>query len=179
MTSMTFIDVETTGLSPKTHEIIEIGAIEVDFHTLEEIRRIDVKIKPQRIDLASPKALEVNGYSAQGWVNAVDLGEALVPLAGMINNRIWVGHNPGFDKGFIEAAYWATGRMPPVASDMVDTKAVAKALQDSGAMKFISLSLSNVAAAFGLSQPSPHRALDDAMLCWQVVKKVKAMRGAK
>jgi DNA polymerase-3 subunit epsilon len=179
MANLTFIDVETTGLSPKSHEILEIGALEVDRDTLEPIAHLSLRIQPQRIHLAEPRALQINGYTPEGWVDAVPLVEGLSKLAPLIANRVWVGHNPKFDRGFIEAGFWACDRMPPVPSDYVDTKDLAKALQDAGAMKFASLSLANVSAAFGLVQPAPHRAYDDAKLCWEIVRKVKNMRGGK
>ena len=51
------LDTETTGLDPTKHEIIEI-AVKSPLGTFHSL------VKPQRLDLAEPKALELNGYAA-------------------------------------------------------------------------------------------------------------------
>ena len=40
-------------------------------------KRYESKIKPEKIHLASPKALEVNGYSDEEWVDAPIAKEVL------------------------------------------------------------------------------------------------------
>ena len=44
---LVFVDVETTGLDPERHELIELGAVRVDPHSLEiehaEARGIPVR----------------------------------------------------------------------------------------------------------------------------------------
>lgn len=61
-----WIDVETTGLDPLVHEIIELtvryeprkGCANPAWHA---------KIKPEHIETAEPKALEINGYTEEKW----------------------------------------------------------------------------------------------------------------
>ena len=55
-----FVDVETTGLDPVRHELIELAAVRVDRHTLEPLDHVSVKVRPERLADADPKALEVN-----------------------------------------------------------------------------------------------------------------------
>jgi len=64
-------DFETTGLDCKINEIIEIGAICVDHATLETLWEHEQKLIPTNLATAHPKALEVNGYNAVDWKDAV------------------------------------------------------------------------------------------------------------
>ena len=74
MMDLCFVDVETTGLDPVRHELLELAAVRVDRHTLEPLDHVSVKVRPERLADADPKALEVNGYSDDAWRDAVSLG---------------------------------------------------------------------------------------------------------
>ena len=53
--NLAFIDIETTGLSPEKHEIIEIGIViakQQDGIVGDVLEEIELKIKPERIDEA-------------------------------------------------------------------------------------------------------------------------------
>lgn len=65
--NLLFLDVETSGLNPLIHEIIEICMVE----TLPDgtiIRQFNSKIKPQYE--VNPEAAKVNGYTPEKWVGA-------------------------------------------------------------------------------------------------------------
>ena len=65
--NLLFMDVETTGLNPNVHEVIEICLVE----TLPDgtiVQRFDSKIKPR--GPVDPKAAEVNGYTPEKWATA-------------------------------------------------------------------------------------------------------------
>jgi oligoribonuclease (3'-5' exoribonuclease) len=66
-------DVETKGLEPDIHEIIEIGLILVDQPSLTILDMLDVKVRPEHIERASEAALALNGYNQQEWRSAVSL----------------------------------------------------------------------------------------------------------
>ena len=90
-----FIDVETTGLIPGYHEIIEISIIkpELAYHK---------KIKPvfhMRID---NKAIEINGYKDSEWRYASNAKETAQEIAEHLKGHIIIGHNPRFDIEFIQ-----------------------------------------------------------------------------
>jgi oligoribonuclease (3'-5' exoribonuclease) len=59
---LVFMDLEMTGLKID-HEIIEIGWLRVDAKDLTVKEEYSIKIKPQRIDLADAKALDINHYN--------------------------------------------------------------------------------------------------------------------
>ena len=65
-----FLDVETTGLDPRAHEIVEIAIVALDGQVL-----LDTKVKPQNIEAASPRALEINGYNEADWADAPTFDE--------------------------------------------------------------------------------------------------------
>ena len=61
---LTVIDTETSGVSLKEHEILEVGLISyVVTNDGERLitKKLDSKIKPKHIHTANHKALEING----------------------------------------------------------------------------------------------------------------------
>ena len=61
-----FFDTETTGFE-LDKELLEIGAVRVKANTFEKLSEIDIKIKPQHIENATPEALQVVGYDEKEW----------------------------------------------------------------------------------------------------------------
>lgn len=63
MSNLLFIDVETTGLSPRKHEIIELAAaVEIDGVTQCEFV---LYFRPEKWDTISNQALEKNGWTVE------------------------------------------------------------------------------------------------------------------
>jgi len=175
---LTFFDLETTGLDPKVHEILELAAIEVDPDTLEIKRSYAVKVKPERLHTAHPKALEVNGYTSASWTEAIDRKAALQHVFPLLENAIPAGHNISFDIGFFQAAY-REAQLPDPGFHKItlDTKTLAQQLREEELYpKGRSLSLDAVCQHFGIYRPSPHRAYEDTWACVEVVKAVKKLR---
>ena len=157
MKDLVFVDVETTGLDPDHHELIEVAAVRVHPHTLEPLDHLSLRVVPDRLGDADPRALEVNGYNDADWRDAVSLGNALRRLAPLLEGAVVAGHNVAFDWAFLVRGFARTGvPLPPVDYHRVDTASLAWPLV-SGA-ETASLSLDAVCAALGLSRPSPHRA---------------------
>ena len=169
MKDLVFVDVETTGLDPDHHELIEVAAVRVHPHTLEPLDHLSLRVVPDRLGDADPRALEVNGYNEADWRDAVSLGNALRRLAPLLEGAVVAGHNVAFDWAFLVRGFARAGvPLPPVDYHRVDTASLAWPLV-SGA-ETTSLSLDAVCAALGLSRPSPHRALADAMAALEVAR---------
>lgn len=172
--SLLFIDTETTGFSPTESEIIEIALIDVVFEggKLKIRNKFETRIKPARLDTASPKALEVNGYTEEGWRDA-PCGEHIWPhirhiIAGC-KRPIMAGHNVHFDLGFLRAT-WDRWSVKPPALDYrtVDTYAYALPLMVSG--KAPSMKLTDARDALGLDTGRAHSAMADAMASFELAQ---------
>ena len=169
---LVFVDVETTGLDPERHELLELAAVRVDPHTLEPIDHASVRVRPTRLAAADPKALEVNGYSDEVWRDAVTLATGLRRLAPLLEGALVAGHNVGFDWAFLARGYEQAGLpVPAVDYHRLDTASLAWPLFAGAETE--SLSLDAVCAALGLCRPSPHRALADALASLEVARKLR------
>ena len=169
---LVFVDVETTGLDPERHELLELAAVRVDPHTLEPTDHASVRVRPTRLAAADPKALEVNGYSDEVWRDAVTLATGLRRLAPLLEGALVAGHNVGFDWAFLARGYEQAGLpVPAVDYHRLDTASLAWPLFAGAETE--SLSLDAVCAALGLCRPSPHRALADALASLEVARKLR------
>lgn len=102
---LVFVDIETTGLDPNTHEIIEIACLVVDPQTLEVKKEYHSKVQPKHLETADPIALEKNKFSPEAWVSAKPLRQVLDELNTLAPSGMPVGYNVSFDRKFIEEAF--------------------------------------------------------------------------
>lgn len=167
---ITFLDVETTGLDPLQHELLEVGLVRVTADLATEIGSWRTLIIPQRLDVAEPKALEVCGFDADRWAEeGVALDVALAALSPWLDGAYLAGHHVGFDAAFVNAAYARTGiERPALGHRMLDTVSLSWPLQMRGEVD--SLALSAVAAQLGIERREPHRALEDARTALEVAR---------
>ena len=112
---LAFIDLETTGVDPNVHEIIEIGVVRTrqtgdPREPLVEVDRFEIKIIPEHIEVADPKALQVNHYNKEDWKDAVLFQDASTILDEKLKGHILVAQNVAFDVGFLARAYEHVGK---------------------------------------------------------------------
>ena len=161
MRDLAFLDLETTGLDPARHEILEIGVVRVRGDSLAELDRLGLRVRPEHLETADPAALALNGYSDAAWADAASLSEALRRLALLLDGTYLAGHNVAFDRAFLDAAWARTGvARPNVDHHLLDTASLAWPLLTAGVVD--SLSLGKLGEQLGLEGGTPHRALDDA-----------------
>jgi DNA polymerase-3 subunit epsilon len=169
--TIAFVDLETTGLDFRRHEILEIGVIRADARTLEIIAQCDVRVCPERLENASTEALAIAGYSFEDWAEASTLEVALARIAPLFDGALVAGHNVGFDWAFLEEAFRREELpLPEVDHHRLDTASLAWPLVATGELS--SLSLNAVAAYLGLERPTPHRALADARCSLEVARRL-------
>jgi DNA polymerase III alpha subunit (gram-positive type) len=114
------LDTETTGLTPE-QEVIEVAVMLVDENTLATHQTYQAKIRPERIHLAEPRALEVNGYDEEDWRHARPASVVLAEVQEMVKGCILVGHNVGFDEMMINANLARSGVKGRLPYQKIDT----------------------------------------------------------
>jgi DNA polymerase-3 subunit epsilon len=149
------VDLETTGGSRHDDAITEVGAVKV--RGGECLGTLQTLVNPGR---AIPPAISLlTGLTDALVVSAPYIDEVLPTVLEFLGDAVIVGHNVGFDIGFVDAALRRSGR-PPLDIVRVDTAALARRLVRDEAPN---CKLSTLASRLRLDHRPSHRALDDAL----------------
>jgi DNA polymerase III epsilon subunit-like protein len=114
---LAFIDVETTGLVPGYHEMIDVGVVMTDLDG--RVRdSLFLRLQPLHPERLSPGAQRVNGFDAVRWraVSALSPRAAVDSFVGF-HRRTAAGHhvlmvafNSQFDAAFLDHLFRESGR---------------------------------------------------------------------
>ncbi|MFN6991206.1 MAG: PolC-type DNA polymerase III, partial [Fervidobacterium sp.] len=161
------IDLETTGLNPRSDEIMEIGAVKAkngeildEFHTF---------VKPSKLN---KKSLEITGITEEMLEAAPSIQEVIPNLLEFVKDSVIVAHNADFDVAFLKNTFakYNTDFNPPY----IDTLRLSQALLRN---KLKSFSLDKLVDYFELGTFQHHRALDDAKVTvyvfWKLIELAK------
>ena len=145
------IDLETTGLNPKTDKIIEIGVVRVaDNRVIEEWETF---VNPGR--MIGERITELTGIRDEQLEPAPTIEEVLPKLLEMVGDSVLLGHSVLFDYSFVKKA--AVNQKLSFEKEGIDTLKIArKYLAD-----LESRSLPCLCRYYGISH-NAHRALHDA-----------------
>lgn len=145
-------DLETTGLSPVNHRIIEIGAVKICDGKITD--RFSSFVNPE---VPIPYRIEqLTGINDDMVINAPLIGEVLPAFMQFSENAVMVAHNASFDMSFIEQGCKSVGLA--CEKTVVDTVALSRSLIPS----LNRFKLDTVAKALGVTLGNHHRAVDDA-----------------
>ena len=148
------VDLETTGLSPGSSSICEIGAVRVRGLELEE--RFETLVNPRRPLPAAIAAL--TGIDPRELRGAPPVELAVRRFLEFAGDAVLVAHNARFDIGFLDREVERlTGRR--IAAQVVDTVWLARRVL---AGRIQRVGLASLAHFFGTSTRPCHRALADA-----------------
>jgi DNA polymerase III epsilon subunit family exonuclease len=148
------VDLETTGLSPATSSICEIGAVRV--RGLELEARFETLVNPRRPLPAAVAAL--TGIDPRELRGAPPVELAVRRFLEFAGDAVLVAHNARFDIGFLDREVERlTGRR--IAAPVVDTVWLARRVL---AVRVARVGLASLAHFFGTSTRPCHRALADA-----------------
>lgn len=167
------IDVETTGLNWRQHEIIELACVIFDDQTFTILDSFDTKVVPRfpwHTD-SEMKAYEVNGYSPDDWKDAVAVTTALTELRRRAKGSILCAYNLTFDLGFLSEASRKTCIPLPFDRPKIDLLSMAWARIPHA--KLQNWSLRAVCTYLGIPpEPKVHRAMGGCMAEYAVYRKL-------
>ena len=152
-------DLETTGLSSRKDEIIEIGAVRM--RGSEEIDRFQTFVDPGRT--LDRKIVELTGITDEMLRGAPTIDQVLPEFLEFVGGSVLVAHNADFDTGFIRAACERLGLAYSFTS--ADTLILAQNLMP----QLNKFKLDIVSNALSLPEFNHHRAADDAVICGMIM----------
>lgn len=156
---MIILDIETTGLSPLTEEITEIGALKV----------IDGQILGTFSQLINPgKAIPARITEITGITDDMVCGQPMIDVVmpefiEFCGEDFIVGHNVGFDYGFLRVN--AERLKLRFVKQGLDTLKITGALYP----ELPSKSLTNLIKTFDIDRTNAHRAFDDAKATYELL----------
>lgn len=148
------VDVETTGLSPRSHQVLELGAVKIEDGTVTDtFHRL---IRPSRS--ISEATQRITGITADDLKDGVGEAEVWPEFFAFAGGAVLAAHNARFDLGFLRAAWERF--MPTVDFNPVvlDTLALARAVTEG----VKSHGLSVLSQHYKIPLSNHHRALADA-----------------
>jgi len=158
----TAFDTETSGITPTTSRIIEIGAVRFTKDGI--ISKWSKLFDPDQI--LSPFIINLT-HITQEMVDAADpINKHIRDFLTFLDSSIIVAHNAQFDLTFLNAECENCG-LPLTKNQAVDTLQLSRILIPEAQYH----KLDFLADFLGIDKGSSHRALDDAITCMELFKK--------
>lgn len=155
------IDLETTGLNPKTDRIIEIGVVKVEDN--EVVKEWETLVNPGRN--LEERIIELTGIRDAQLVSAPTIEQVLPMLLEFVADNPLLGHGVMFDYSFVKKA--AVNQKMAFEKDGIDTLKIAR--------KYLagleSRSLGYLCEYYGICHKA-HRALGDARATVELYRKL-------
>ncbi|HOJ17343.1 MAG TPA: exonuclease domain-containing protein [Ignavibacteriaceae bacterium] len=163
------LDVETTGISPYTNSIIEIGIVKVKNSKITDT--FSTFVNPCRY--IPPFITQLTGISNRDVDDAPMWEDIYRHILDFLESTIVTGHNLAFDYGFLRKEFQRVG-LDYFKPHQLCTLRLAKRLYP----ELKSRSLGNLANHLNIKNPSAHRALSDAKTtAFIMVKLLKELSG--
>lgn len=166
MTDYTVIDIETTGLSCKQDEIIEVSGIKIRNNQI--IDEFTSLIKPS--NSISLFISDLTGITNEMLVTAPKIEQVLPEFMNFIGGDIILGHNVRFDINFLYNNYLKLFNKH-FSNDYIDTRALARQYCNASNNK-----LSTLARFYGIDATGHHRALNDCHITFNLYKKIMEIK---
>lgn len=161
-TTFVVVDLETTGGSPQSSAITEVGAVKT--RGGEVIGEFQTLVDPG--GPVPPFIVALTGITDAMLVAAPRIEQVLPAFLEFLGDAVLVAHNAPFDVGFLKAACRAHGYRWP-GNEVVDTVTLAR--RATTKEEAPNKKLSTLARVFGTTVTPNHRALEDARATSEVL----------
>ncbi len=162
--SLVFLDLETTGATPTSDRITEIGLVEVHNGVLQE--SWSQLVNPE--SRIPPFIESLTGITSAMVENAPTFAQIAHELFERLQGKILVAHNARFDYGFLRNEFQRFGLA--YRSRVLCTVKLSRALYPQHRRH----NLDSLIERHGLVCNARHRALGDAEVLWEFVKAIYA-----
>lgn len=175
------LDCETTGLNPRSDEIIAIGAVRIVGNRVLTSERLDLLVRPEHG--VSAESIRVHRLREQDVQDGVPAEEAMSRLLHFIGARPLVGYYLEFDVAMINRTLKRTlGLTLPQEKIEVSRLYYDHVFQQLPPHKQqenteIDLRFATIMDALGLPTREAHDALNDAMMAALAFIKLRVLRG--
>lgn len=146
------LDVETTGLSPRTHRVLELAIVRVDA-TGSVVDEWSSRFNPQ----GPVGATHIHGITERDVVHAPLFADAVATISARLAGTVVVAHNARFDIAFVRAEYQRAGWDMPFVPTLCTLQASWHYLPGLDRRR-----LADCCAATGVSLTHAHSAAGDA-----------------
>ncbi len=158
------VDLETTGLSPKNGEIIEIGAIKVVNN--EVVDTMDVFVRPSRP--LSYFTTNLTGITNEMVAEGLDIETALNVFNEFSDGMRLMAHNAKFDMSFLNT-YMTKYLGMTIGENAMDTLLLSRAI-----VKDVpNYKLGTLASRFDIDYSGAHRSLRDCEITLEVYNNIR------
>ena len=151
------VDVETSGLSPKRHQLLQVGLVTVDAAGTV-LDRWSSLVHPRQRFLFRVGPTKLHGIRRRDARGAPPAPPVLAELAERLAGTIFVAHNAKFDLAFLRHAAARHGVQLPI-SHVLCTLELSRLLDPE---RTRSHRLGDLCARYGIELVRPHDALADA-----------------
>jgi DNA polymerase-3 subunit epsilon len=159
------VDFETTGLDPRSDEIVSFASVPIDDGRVIVGGASAVIVRPERMPEAD--TIRIHGLRPVDLERAPALADALDLILAALTGRTLVAHAAWVERGFLDGMLRPIGLRPPDL--VIDTAALAaRVLAPVSIADGYQPRLSDVARSLGLPVHSPHTATGDALTTAQV-----------
>ena len=163
--SFAVVDLEMTGLDPRTHEVLSVGVVPVDDGRIILGSSFYSTVRP----LVAPNSqtVVIHGIRPIDAATARPADEVARELVEQLGERILVAHVADIERAFLTPWLRDAGYQPGL---FVDTDVLARLVisRRGGSLVETHVGLGDAAAHFGLPEHRRHHALGDALTTAQL-----------
>lgn len=167
--SYAVLDVETSGLDPRRHRVLQVAITQLD--AAGRVERAWSTLVDPGVD---PGPVDVHGITPQRLAGAPTYAQIAVTIADLVRGRVVVAHNAGFDWAFL-AHEGARVGIPLPTRRRLCTLDLSRRLRTPSQK----LSLESLCAYWGVPQARPHDAEDDVRVLVSVLRHALAEADAQ